>query len=125
MPDPILPPETNPAPRGLPRLVRLYLVNIVIGFGLALVFTGLLIGLDVAGLGRLVRAVPAGWIAVLMLIVFNTVLFAGVQFAIAVMRMADDGTPPRGGLRIGVMPRLRPAQAVARAPHRKATQPRN
>lgn len=84
----------------MPQLVRLYIVNVAVGFVLALVFTGLLIALDVANLRHLVVASQgAGVIAVVMLVVFNTLLFAGVQFGIAVMRMADRPKPPRGGRR--------------------------
>lgn len=100
----------------MPALVRLYIVNIAIGFVLACIFTALLIGLDVARLRHLVTASPGGWLAVVMLVVFNTIVFAGVQFAIAVMRMGET-EGPRGGRRIAVLSlprRLVPARAVAR-----------
>lgn len=83
----------------MPKLVRLYIINIAIGFLLAVIFTALLVGLDIGNLRDLVTTVSGGWLAVLMLIVFHTILFGGVQFAIAVMRMADHKTPPPGGLR--------------------------
>lgn len=88
----------------MPRLVRLYIVNVAIGFALAAVFTGLLVAFDVAGLQRLILGSPMGLVAAAMLVMFNGVVFAGVQFAIAVMRMADkpadDG--PAGGNRTPV-----------------------
>lgn len=83
----------------MPELVRLYIVNIIIGLVLAVIFTALLIVLNVANLGHLVRDVTGGWIAVVMLVVFNTILFAGVQFAIAVMRLAEKDDGPHGGRR--------------------------
>ncbi len=83
----------------MPELVRLYIRNIVIGGALAAVFTGALIALDVGHLRHLVRATEGGFLAVLLLFVFNTLVFAGVQFAIAVMRMGDRPRPPGGGLR--------------------------
>jgi hypothetical protein len=45
------------------------------------------------------------------------VVFAGVQFAIAVMRMAEeDDTPPRGGLRQHLTPApVRVTQGPARS----------
>lgn len=86
----------------MPELVRLYIRNIIIGFVLALIFTATLIALDVASLRHLVTHTQGGAIAVIMLVVFNTIVFAGVQFAIAVMRMAEDDSPPRGGRRIRV-----------------------
>ncbi len=46
---------------------------------------------NVANLGHLVAASSGGYIALVMLFMFNGIVFAGVQFAIAVMRMADGG----------------------------------
>ena len=71
----------------MPRLVRLYIVSIAWGALLGAVFTGLLIALDVAGLRHLVWATRGGVIAVAMLLAFHILLFSGVQFGIAVMRM--------------------------------------
>lgn len=75
----------------MPALVRLYIRNVAIGFALSAVFVGALLGLNVANLWHLVSTSPQGWIAVLMLFVFNGIVFAGVQFAIAIMRMEDRG----------------------------------
>ncbi len=98
----------------MPQLVRLYLFSIAIGFALALVFTGLLIWLDVAGLRHLTGAARGGWVAVLMLVVFHAVLFSGVQFAIRIMLMAgDDG--PRGGHRRRIRRQSGPGSATAMA----------
>lgn len=89
----------------MPRLVRLYILSIAIGFVLALAFTGLLLALDVAGLRHLVGATSGGWIAVLMLVVFHTILFSGVQFGIRIMLMADDDRPG-GGIRQALRARI-------------------
>ena len=81
----------------MPKLVRLYIVNVAIGFGIAAAFVAGLVWLDVAGLQRLILQSPMGWVAALMMVMFNGVVFAGVQFAIAIMRMAEpEDTPPRG-----------------------------
>lgn len=104
----------------MPRLVRLYIVSIAIGFVLALLFTGMLLALDVAGLRHLTHATRGGWIAVLMLVLFHAVLFSGVQFGIRIMLMADP-EGPRGGLRARVTRALAPAMAPAAAkPARKS-----
>lgn len=103
----------------MPELVQLYIRNIFYGFLLALAFTVLLIGLDVAHLRHLVMAVKGGWLAVLMLIVFNTIVFAGVQFAIAVMRMAEKEEPPSSGLRQHVAIRQTPVTVHAEARPRR------
>lgn len=81
----------------MPKLIKLYIVNVAYGFGLSVVFLGLLLWQDVAGLQQLIFGSDMGWVAAFMMIVMNGVVFAGVQFAIAVMRLAEDPEePPRG-----------------------------
>lgn len=82
------------------ELVRLYLRNIFFGFLLALTFVTLLMVLNVGGLWDLIGNSDIGLLAVAMLLLFNTLLFSGVQFAIAVMRMAGRDTPRGPGRRI-------------------------
>ena len=70
--------DPTPDNPGLPRLVRVYLRQVVIGFALSAVFVGLLLGL-------------------------NGLIFAGVQFGITIMRMAvSEDKAPRGGRRAPV-----------------------
>lgn len=83
----------------MPELVRLYIRQVAIGFGLSAVFVALLLWLDIGGLGRLILASDVGYVAVAMLVVFNGIVFAGVQFAISVMRMQEPETPPDSGTR--------------------------
>ena len=91
--------DTPRLPPRLPRLVRLYLRQGLMGFGLSAVFVGLLLGFDVAHLRSLILTTQGGWIAAFLLFVFNGLVFGGVQFAISIMRMAEPETrdPPRGG----------------------------
>lgn len=84
-------------------LIRLYIRSVILGFVLAGLFTGLLLGLDVAHLRHLVLSSSLGWLAVLMLVFFNGLVFSGVQFAIRVMAMAESH-PPKGGRRQPAMP---------------------
>ncbi len=97
----------------MPKLIRLYIVNVAIGFALALAFTAMLIGLDVANLRHLVFADRMGWVAVFMLVVFHTALFAGVQFAIAVMNLAQDDKGGGKGRRSPVLFRRTPGPIPA------------
>ncbi len=90
----------------MPKLVRLYLSSIASGFAASLAFVALLLCLDVAGLRHLVLETAAGWIGGLMLLVFNGIVFSGVQFGIAVIRLAEDGegrNRPPGGTRAPVL----------------------
>lgn len=89
----------------MPKLIRLYIVNVAIGFALAGVFVGMLLWFDIANLWHLVSHSDKGWLAVLILWVANGIIFAGVQFGIAVMRLKDDDDDdgPGGGLRQHVM----------------------
>lgn len=104
----------------MPKLVRLYIVNVAIGFALAVAFVALLIFLDIAHLRHLVLETSGGWLAALMMVMFNGVVFAGVQFAIAVMAMADDGSGPKGGRRQSVVrPQVRMEPIRVEVPARR------
>ncbi len=81
----------------MPKLVRLYIQSVALGFVVALIFTGGLLWLDVAGIGHLVMGSDIGWIAAAMLVVFNGIVFSAVQFAFRIMGMAEDEDGPRGG----------------------------
>lgn len=94
----------------MPKLVRLYVVHSLVGFVLAGVFTALLLAADIAGLRHLVTHTEDGPLAVLLLVVFNGIVFSGAQFGIAVMRMAEPAD--RDGAGGGGRPALRPQPAV-------------
>lgn len=79
--------------------MRLYICNSLIGFGLSAIFTGLVLWLDVAGIGHLVQTVHGGWLAALVFFVLNGIVYAGVQTGIVVMSM-DYGEDPPGGTRV-------------------------
>ena len=100
----------------MPALVRLYIVNVLIGFALSAAFTGLLLWLNVAGLWHLATSVSGGWIAVAMLFMSNGIVFAGVQFAITIMGMAEDNRGGGSKRPIGRVPAL--VRAIARHPKR-------
>lgn len=104
----------------MPRLVQLYIRSVAIGVGLAAAFTGLLIWFDVAHVGHLVTTSPQGWIAVAMLVVFNTVIFGGVQFAIAIMRLAEP--EDHGGGKAARIGALGPQPLAQPVPVRKDRQ---
>lgn len=91
----------------MPKLIRLYIVNVAIGFGIAAAFVGMLLWFDIANLWHLVTHSDKGWLALLILWISNGIIFAGVQFGIAVMRLKDDDDDdhPGGGLKQHVMRR--------------------
>ncbi|TNC51485.1 hypothetical protein FHG66_04750 [Rubellimicrobium rubrum] len=95
----------------MPKLIRLYIVSILIGFGLSVAFVALLVGLDVAGLRHLVLDTDGGWLGGVMLVMFNGIVFAGAQFGIAIMRLGSDNDEASGG---GMQPALRPVPVVVR-----------
>lgn len=82
----------------MPELVRMYIRHTLIGFGAAAVFVALLFWFNVANLWYLVTHADGGLLAAFLLVMFNGIVFSGVQFGIAVMRMAEDDEP-RGGRR--------------------------
>ncbi len=109
----------------MPQLVRLYITQVAIGFGLAGVFVGLLLWFNIANLWHLVSHSSDGLLAVLILWVANGIVFAGVQFAIAVMRMKDDDDDDHhGGLRQHVLHRDHVAIPVPVSGARHPVRPR-
>lgn len=74
----------------MPELVRLYIRSVVLGFGIAAVFTAGLVWFDVAGIGHLILGSDIGWVAALMMVFFNGIIFGAVQFALKIMGMAED-----------------------------------
>jgi len=83
----------------MPELVKLYIRQVLIGFGLSAVFVAALLWADVARLRSLIMATQGGWLALFLLFFFNGLVFAGVQFAISVMQMAEPEDKGDGGLR--------------------------
>ena len=83
----------------MPKLIRLYITQVLIGFGIAAAFVAMLLYFNVANLWHLVSHSDAGLLAVGILWFANGIVFAGVQFAIAVMRMKDDDAGNGGGRR--------------------------
>jgi TRAP-type C4-dicarboxylate transport system permease small subunit len=81
----------------MPKLIRLYIKHVIIGFGISALFLGAMIWLDVANLRHLLLQTPSGWLAAFMIFMFQGSIFAGVQFGIAVMGMAEKPEGPKGG----------------------------
>ena len=106
----------------MPKLVRLYIVNVLIGFALAGLFVAMMLYFNIANLWHLVSHSDKGVLAVFVLWLANGIVFAGVQFSIAVMGMKDDDDDePRGGRRRPIhIDTSRPVmvRAPARAPRR-------
>ena len=99
----------------MPPLIRLYIRQVLIGFALGAAFTALLLWSGVGGLWHLVTHTAEGPLAVVLLVLFNGIVFAGVQFGIAVMRMAEPDEP-RGGRRAPPTAAMRPAAATRTVP---------
>ena len=81
----------------MPELIKLYIRHSAIGFGVAALFVGLLLWFNVMNLRYLIAQDDAALLALFVLWFFNGVVFASVQFAYAVMRLAEKSEPPRQG----------------------------
>ena len=55
----------------MPKLIRLYITQVLLGFFLSAVFVGLLLWFNIANLAHLIAGSDIGWIAVGMLFMFN------------------------------------------------------
>ena len=99
----------------MPKLIRFYTVNCILGFALAAVFTGGIMWFNVGNLWHLVSHSDIGLMAIVVFWVLNGIVFAGVQFGVAIMLMAepeDKDEGPRRGM--GIPVRI-PATAAARS----------
>lgn len=84
----------------MPKLVRLYITQVLIGFAISAAFVGVLLALNVANLWHLVTHSDIGILAVVVLWFANGIVFSGVQFAIRIMGMAErDDDGGQGGKR--------------------------
>jgi hypothetical protein len=88
----------------MPPVFRFYLRQVAIGFAAAGTFVGLLLWQDVAGLRGLIAGSPDGPLALVLLFVFNGLVFAGAQAGVAVFLMADRDEPPSGRRDAAPMP---------------------
>lgn len=100
----------------MPKLIRVYITSIAIGFALSAAFLAVLVWFDVAGIGHLILGSEMGLVAAAMMIVFNGIVFSGVQFAFVIMQLAERDDGPRGGK----LARLVPVKVKAEATARKA-----
>ena len=84
----------------MPDLIKMYIRQCAIGFAISAVFVALLLTFNVANLWYLVTQTDVGFLATFLLWVFNGIVFAGVQFGIAIMMLKPEdesqgGTPSR------------------------------
>jgi hypothetical protein len=104
----------------MPELIRLYIRHVAIGFGIAAAFVAGLLYLNVGNLWHLVSTSDIGVLAVVMMVVFNGIVFSGVQFAFAVMGMAGKDDDDAGGRRDPLMQHhLVPVRIETRDPQPK------
>ena len=75
---------------------RASIVNAAIGFGVAAVFVVGLVGMNVAGVGQMVRGSGMGVVAAVALWILHGVAFTAIQIAFKSIGL-DDDDGPRGG----------------------------
>lgn len=87
----------------MPKLIKVYIQQVAIGFALSAVFTVILLVMNVGNLAHLVTHSADGYLGLFLIFFFNGLVFAGVQFGIRIMRMGsedDDDDDHRGGTRV-------------------------
>ncbi|MGV6805120.1 MAG: hypothetical protein ACWA49_13020 [Ruegeria sp.] len=97
----------------MPKLIRLYITQVALGFVISAVFVGVLLALNVANLRHLIGSSEIGLVALLMIWFMNGIVFAGVQFAYAIMSMAEKPKDPRGGTPVAA--NLKPVRVETRS----------
>ena len=73
----------------MPKLIRLLIVNLLIGFGISALFLAVILALDVAGLRHLMRQTPTGWLTGFAFFFLHGIVLVGVQLRLAVMRLSQ------------------------------------
>ena len=81
----------------MPKLIRLYITQVALGFLISAIFVAVLLVLNVANLRDLILGSEIGLMALLMIWFMNGIVFAGVQFAYAIMNLAEKPKGPRRG----------------------------
>ncbi|WP_170348266.1 MULTISPECIES: hypothetical protein [Ruegeria] len=81
----------------MPKLIRLYITQVIWGFVISAIFVGVLLALNVANLRGLISGSDIGLIALFMIWFMNGIVFAGVQFAYSIMSLAEKPGGPRRG----------------------------
>lgn len=106
----------------MPELIKLYIRNVLIGFAIAAAFVALLLWFNVMNLWHLVSTSDSGILAVVVLWFAHGIVFAGVQFAWAVMSMAErEDSGPRGGTPAAI-PEYRAVLVPVEEPNQRARQ---
>lgn len=83
----------------MPELIKMYIRNCILGFLIAGAFVGILLWFNIMNLWNLVTGSDVGILAVVVLWFAHGIVFAGVQFAYAVMSLAEkEPRGPRGNL---------------------------
>jgi hypothetical protein len=83
----------------MPDHIRFLLKHAALGATAGVVFVGLLLAFDIAGLRHLVLNTSGGFIALAVMTVFFVITFGSVQMGRAIMSLGQDETPPSGGRR--------------------------
>ena len=65
----------------MPRIVRLYIISALNGFGISLAFVAMILVFNVANLRHLISTSDVGVIATVAFWILNGIVFSGVQFA--------------------------------------------
>ncbi|MEM9124675.1 MAG: hypothetical protein AAGB28_02790 [Pseudomonadota bacterium] len=81
----------------MPKLIRLYITQVIWGFVISAVFVGVLLAFNVANLRYLIAGSDIGLIALFMIWFMNGIVFAGVQFGYKIMSLAEKPGDPRSG----------------------------
>lgn len=83
----------------MPKLIKLYIRHVAIGFAVAAAFVAMLMWFNVMNLWNLVSTSDVGILALVVLWFAHGIVFAGVQFGWAVMALAEPSNGGSGGKR--------------------------
>lgn len=83
----------------MPDHIRMILKHALVGFGISVAFTVMILAFNIGNLWHLVTHTTEGPIAVLMLVVFGTITFGSAQIGYKIMTMGEEDDEQGGGKR--------------------------
>ena len=83
----------------MPDHIRMIIKHGVIGFGISVAFTAMILAFNVGNLWHLVTHTAEGPIAVVMLVVFGTITFGSAQIGYKIMSLGEEEDDDQGGKR--------------------------
>lgn len=97
----------------MPDHIKMILFHALVGFGISVAFTVMILAFNIGNLWHLVTHTAEGPVAVAMLVVFGTITFGSAQIGYKIMSMGEEEDDQSGGKR-DALPSVEPVAIPVR-----------